>query len=240
MRWRQLWLDGAHPSIVRAFTLGGSRCISTSRDDITMRLYSSRTTNCPFATLSLSSCKGLDKRTACTASETRVDDSTRMGMECAGRNRRPLGTCPGPAPPKRVTLPGSLLWSTCCTCTCGASAQPSHSQPRANKFRKQAEKASARDAMHKPEYTCAGTGLHWQCQWHVCSVMTACRFRANVGLRVMWTLMIIPFVLNYHMLRVRPRRLELSMSTMWIWLCNKPNIHAYKHTCHPGDNSLPT
>ena len=159
MRWQQLWLDGAHPSIVRAFTLGGSRCISTSRDDITMRLYSSRTTNCPFAALSLRSCKGLDKRTACTASETRVDDSTRMGMECAGRNRRPLGTCPGPAPPKRVTLPGSLLGSTCCTCTCDASAQPSHSQPRANKFRKQAGKASARDAMHEAEYICTGTGL---------------------------------------------------------------------------------
>ena len=27
---------------------------------------------------------------------------------------------------------------------------------------------------------------------------------------------------NYHMLRVHPRRLEMSMPTMWIRLCNKP------------------
>ena len=50
------------------------------------------------------------------------------------------------------------------------------------------------------------------------------------GLRVMWTLMIIPFALNYHKLRVHPRRLELSMSTllaMWIRLCNKPYIHTF-------------
>ena len=34
--------------------------------------------------------------------------------------------------------------------------------------------------------------------------LTACRLQAKVGLRVMWTLMIIPFALNYHMLRVQP------------------------------------
>ena len=61
--------------------------------------------------------------------------------------------------------------------------------------------------------------------WHVCSVMTltACRLRANVGLRVMWTLMIIPFALNHHTLRVHCRRLNLSMSTMWIRLRSKPS-----------------
>ena len=55
--------------------------------------------------------------------------------------------------------------------------------------------------------------------------MYRCRLRARVGLRGMWTLMIIPFALNYHMLRVHPRRLELSTSTMWIRLCNKQYIH---------------
>ena len=49
----------------------------------------------------------------------------------------------------------------------------------------------------------------------------------SMGLRVMWTLMIIPFALNYHMLRVHPRRSKLSLSTMWIRLCNKPYIHTY-------------
>jgi hypothetical protein len=38
----------------------------------------------------------------------------------------------------------------------------------------------------------------------------------------MWTLLIIPFALNYHMLRVHLGRLELPTSTLWIWLCNNP------------------
>ena len=65
--------------------------------------------------------------------------------------------------------------------------------------------------------------------WHICSIttLTACTLRAKVGLRVVWTLIIIPFALNHHMLRVHPRRLELSMSTMRTRLCNKPCIHVY-------------
>ena len=56
-----------------------------------------------------------------------------------------------------------------------------------------------------------------------------CRLCAKVGLSVMWTLMINPFALNIHMLRVHPRQVELSMTTVWIRLCicKKPCIHVW-------------
>jgi hypothetical protein len=75
--------------------------------------------------------------------------------------------------------------------------------------------------------------------WHSHHFCTAfcTHARTHVGLRVMWTLTIIPFALNCHMLRVHPRRLESSMSTMschvWPRLCNivtnKPHTHARTH-----------
>ena len=54
----------------------------------------------------------------------------------------------------------------------------------------------------------------------------------------MWTLMIIPFALNYHMLRVHPRRLELSMSTTWIRLWTQS--YACTYNLCTGDLHLTT